>query len=103
MELLAEILLELYADLVTSVLPEKGGKKRLWIARLLAVFAMLGVIALVIWGAVLIGDRGDFRGIIPIAVAVVVALGQIIIGWHLYDKNEKNQKIYQNDKKEDEK
>ena len=102
MELLAEILLELYADLVTSVLPEKGGKKRLWIARLLAVFAMLGVIALVIWGAVLIGDRGDFRGIIPIAVAVVVALGQIIIG-HLYDKNEKNQKIYQNDKKEDEK
>ncbi len=97
-------MLELYADLVTSVLPEKGGKKRLWIARLLAVFCvMLGVIALVIWGAVLIGDRGDFRGIIPIAVAVVVALGQIIIGWHLYDKNEKNQKIYQNDKKEDEK
>lgn len=47
----------------------------------------LAVIALAIWGIVLISEYNNFWGIAPIALAIVVSLAQIIAGVVLFKKN----------------
>ena len=88
MELLAEILLEVYCELMFLVIPEKNrSKKYIWISKIIAVVALLTVIILAIWGIVLISDYNNIWGIAPIATAIVISLVQIIAGIVLYKKN----------------
>lgn len=88
MELVIEILLEIYMELMFLVIPEKNaGKKHIWIAKITAVSVVLGIFALVIWGGVLIVDHNNLWGVFPIAVAVVISLAQIIAGIILYKKH----------------
>ena len=89
MEFFAEFLLEIYMELMFLVVPreKKGNKKYKVIATLIAIAVLLGVIALALWGAVLISNYKNPIGIIPIAIAAVISLSQIIAGFVLYDKN----------------
>ena len=88
MDIVIEILLEIYMELMFLVIPEKNAtKKHIWIAKITAILVVLGIFALVIWGGVLIVDHNNLWGILPIAVAVVISLVQIIAGIILYKKH----------------
>ena len=88
MDLIVEILLEIYMELMFLVVPEKNAsKKHIWIAKITAILMVLGIFALVIWGGVLIVDHNNLWGILPIAVAVVISLAQIIAGIVLFKKH----------------
>ena len=88
MELVIEIVLEIYMELMFLVIPEKNAtKKHIWIARIAAVLVVLGIFALVIWGCVLIVDHNNLWGILPISIAATVSLVQIIAGIILFKKH----------------
>ena len=88
MDIVIEILLEIYMELMFLVVPEKNAtKKHIWIAKIAAVLVVLGTFALVIWGGVLIADHNNLWGILPIAIAVVISLAQIIAGIILFKKH----------------
>ena len=83
-----EILLEIYMELMLLVIPEKNAsKKHIWLAKILAILAVAGILALFVWGVVLIADHNDLRGIIPIVVAAVLSLAQMIAGVLLFKKH----------------
>ena len=88
MELLAEILFEVYGELMFLIIPEKRMSKRyVIIAKAISVLVFIGVIALVLWGAILISDYNNLIGIVPISIAVVISLAQIIAGILLFKKH----------------
>jgi len=88
MDILIEIILEVYMELMLLIVPEKNlTKKQKFFATLAAVAVMLGMFALVIWGLVLILDYGSLWGILPIVVAAALSLVQIVAGIVLYRKN----------------
>ena len=88
MELLAEILFEVYGELMLLVIPEKKmSKKYMMIAKVIAILVFVGVIALAIWGIVLISEYNDLIGILPISIAVLISLAQIIAGMVLFKKH----------------
>ena len=91
MELLFEILFELYCELMMFIVPEKdaSSKKYRIIAILIATAVLFGVIALFIWGIVLISDYNNKSGVIPIIIASVISIAQIIAGFVLHDKKSK--------------
>jgi len=88
MDIVIELLLEIYMELMLLVVPEKNAtKKHIRIAKIAAILVVLGIFALVIWGGVLIADYNNLWGIFPIAAAVVISLAQIIAGIVLYKKH----------------
>lgn len=88
MDVVIEILLEIYMELMFLVIPEKNvGKKQICIAKIMAILVVVGIFALVIWGGALIVDHNNLLGIVPIAVAVTLSLAQIIAGILLYKKH----------------
>lgn len=88
MDLVIEIILEIYLELMLLVIPEKNAsKKHIWIGKIAAILVVLGIFALVIWGGVLIVDHNNLWGILPIAVAGVISLAQIAAGIILYKKH----------------
>ena len=88
MTLLAEILLEVYGELMFLIIPEKRmNKKYIVISKTIAVLVFIGVIALVLWGTILISDYNNLIGIVPISIAVVISLAQIIFGIVLFKKH----------------
>ena len=88
MELLSEILFEVYGELMFLIIPEnRMRKKHIIIAKAIAVLVFIGVIALALWGAILILDYNDPIGIVPISIAVVISLAQIIAGIVLFKKH----------------
>ena len=87
LELILEILFELYLEMMILIVPEdKRSKKLRLITGIIAIIGIIAVIALFIWGAVLIADYDNMLGIIPIAIAAVISLVQIIAGIVLYIK-----------------
>ena len=88
MELLAEILFEIYGELMFLIIPGKRmSKKYVIIAKAIAIVVFIGVIALALWGAILISDYNNLIGIVPISIAVVISLAQIIAGIVLFKKH----------------
>lgn len=88
MDIIAEILFELYGELMFLIIPEKRlGKTYTAVVKITAVTVFLGVIALVIWGGVLIWECKNLLGIIPLATGVFISLAQIIAGIILYNKH----------------
>ena len=88
MDIVVEILLEVYMELMLLIVPEKRlSKKHIVIAKIIAALVVLGVFALVLWGVWLIADLGRLIGILPIVLAVLISLAQIVGGIILYKKN----------------
>lgn len=88
MDILVEILLEVYMELMLLIVPEKNvTKKHRICAKVFAIAVLLGIIALFVWGIVLIVDYRNLWGILPITIASVFSLFQIIAGIVFYKKN----------------
>ena len=90
MELLAEILFEVYGELMFLIIPEKRTSKTYRIiAKTIAILVFMGVLALVWWGAILVADDHNLLGIVPIAIAiaVLISLAQIVAGIVLFKKH----------------
>ena len=87
MDFLMELLFEVYLDLMMIIVPEKNiSKKHKNIAKVIAILVLFGVLALAFWGIVLIVDYNNLLGIIPLAVAIIISLAQIILSIILYNK-----------------
>ena len=88
MEIIIEIIIELYGELMLLIVPEKKmSKKHIIIAKALAIFVLAGIFALVLWGGYLIFDRGRMIGILPISIAAIISVVQITLGIILYNKH----------------
>ena len=88
MELLMEILFEVYSELMLLIVPEKSDSKAFTIfSKLIAIVMIIVVIALGIWGFVLINDYNNLHGYIFIAIAAVISLVQIVLGIVFYIRN----------------
>ena len=88
MDIVFEILFELFLELMFLIVPEKNvSRKSRVIAVTLAVLTLTGVIALVIWGLVLIIAKNNSLGVIPLVIGILLALFQIIAGIVLYNRN----------------
>ncbi len=87
-EIAIEIMLEMYMELMLLIVPDKKLKKwQIAIAKVVAILVILGMLALVIWGITLISDHGDPKGYIPISLAVIISVIQIVSGIILYKKH----------------
>ena len=83
-----ELLAEVYGELMFLIIPEKRiNKKYVIITKAFAVLVFLGVIALALWGIVLISDYNNPIGIVPISIAVLVSLAQIVAGIVLFKRH----------------
>ena len=88
MELLFELLFDVYGELMLLIIPEKGkSKKYILVSRIIAASVVLGVFALVVWGVILVSDYDNMLGIIPICVGALISILQIAAGIILYKKN----------------
>ena len=87
MDILIEIFLEIYMELMMLVVPEKNiTEKHKTIATLLAIVVLVGVFALAIWGIALIVDKQNFWGLLPLGFAVAISAMQIVLGIVFYKK-----------------
>ena len=90
MDLLIEILLEIYMELMLLVIPEgKIGRKQRGIATVLAFLVTFGIMALAIWGIVWIVETNNPWGWLPLLLAILLSAVQIIFGVRLYIRKNK--------------
>lgn len=78
---LASLLFWIYITLMLLVVPRASEHK--WcrlLAKTIAVLMIALVLTLLVWGAMLVGDYGDPLGFIPLSLAGVLSVGQIIAG-----------------------
>lgn len=88
MEFAIELFLEIYMELMFLIVPEKNASKRhILIAKILAACVFVALMALLIWGVILVADHNNMWGIAPIAVAVILSVAQITAGIVLYKKH----------------
>ena len=92
MEILFEILLEVYMELMFLIIPEdKRGRKHRGIAAVVAIVVTLGIMAMAIWGIVWIVEMNNPWGWAPLVIAIVLSVAQITLGILLYTRrNKKN-------------
>ena len=88
MEFLMEFIVGLYMELMMLMVPERGEapKKYRKTVLIIAVTVLLSVIALFTWGAILLTDYNNNLGYIPITIALVISIAQIVAGVILYNK-----------------
>ncbi len=82
MEIVFEILFEMFLELMMFIVPEenRGSKKYRAVAFTVSLAVLVAVLALIIWGCILISDYNNKRGAIPITVAVVISIFWIVLG-----------------------
>ncbi len=82
MDVVFEILFEIYTELMLLVVPEEKKTKKKY--KVLAVFiALIGITLTAvsfIYGAYLIVDKNDPVGLIPICMGILLSLAQIVAG-----------------------
>lgn len=87
MDIVIDILLEIYMELMMLIVPEeKRGKKHYRIATVIAVLCMLGIMALGVWGIVWIAEYDNMLGLIPLTFALLLSVAQIVLGVILFIK-----------------
>lgn len=88
MDIIFEILLEIYMELMLLVVPEKKASTRRYrvLAWLIAFIGILATFASFIFGMALIVDNNDLVGIIPLAIALLLSIMQISLGIKAYKK-----------------
>ena len=90
MDLLIEIFLEVYMELMLLIIPEdKWGRKHRSVATVLAILALLGIMALAVWGIVWIVERKNPWGWLPLGISIALSIAQITLGIRLYVRKNK--------------
>ena len=82
MDIIFEILIEIYMELMMLVVPEEKTTKKRYrvLAAIIALIGIAATIASLVYGLYLIIDNDNLLGIIPIAVAVILSISQITAG-----------------------
>lgn len=82
MDILFEILIEIYMELMMLVVPEEKKTKKRYrvLAIIIALIGIAATIASLVYGLHLIIDKDNLVGIIPITIAVLLSLAQITAG-----------------------
>ena len=82
MDILFEILIEIYMELMMLVVPEEKKTKKRYrvLAIIIALIGIAATIASLVYGLHLIIDMDNLVGIIPITIAVLLSLAQITAG-----------------------
>ena len=90
MEFIFEILFEVYLELMMQIVPEDKATSKAYraIAICVALVSMIGILALFIWGYVLAFERHNPIGWIPIVIATILSLTQIVLGLVLSEKKD---------------
>ena len=89
MEIIMEILLEGYMELMLLIVPAKGKTKGMkLLAAILAIAATLGCMALFLFGAYLVSSEQVGWGTLCILLSVFISLVQIIAGYRLWKKRD---------------
>ena len=87
-ELLGEIRIELYGELMMLIVPEeKRGKRFHIIAKTIAIAVLILIIATVVAGIILIENQNKPLGIGLLIVAGTISLIQITLGIIFYKRN----------------
>ncbi len=90
MDIIFDIIFDVYFELMLLAVPRKNvTKKYIFIARAIAVLVLFGLLALFLWGVILIVEFSNMLGLIPILFSVIISLIQIVFGIVLYKKNAK--------------
>ncbi len=93
MDILFEILIEIYMELMFLIIPEeKRGKKHVIFAKLIAVLFTLGILALGVWGIVWIWEKKNPWGWLPFGVAILLSAIQIVSGILLFIRRNRKAK-----------
>ena len=90
MEIIFEVLFEMFLELMMLIVPKdkRGTKKYRAAAAIVSIAVLFAVLALVIWGCILISDYDNNLGAIPITVAVVISILWITLGIVMYAKRQ---------------
>lgn len=92
MDILLEILVEIYMELMMLIVPEeKRGKKHYRIATAVAIVCTFGLFALALWGIALIVEKDNALGVLPLSIAVILSIAQIVFGIILFIKRNKKE------------
>lgn len=92
MDILVEILLDIYMECMFLIVPEdKRSKKHYLWAKILAVVCTLGVLALALWGGVTVFEDKKLWGWIPLGIAILFSALQITVGIVLFIKRNKKE------------
>ena len=87
-EIAGEIVIEVYLELMMLIVPEeKQGKKFHVIAKIIAITIMIGIIAMIVGGIILIENQKIPGGVALISTAGAISLTQIILGIVFYKRN----------------
>ncbi len=85
MDILIEILLDIYMECMFLIIPEeKCTKRQLLIMKVIAIVCTLGILALGVWGAVWVFDGKNAWGWLPLSLAILLSAIQIIFGIVLF-------------------
>ena len=90
MEIVIEILIELYMELMFLIVPkEKRSKKHYVLTWCVALVFTVGILALGAWGVILIAEYKRWVGLVPLTFAVAISAVQIGVGAVLFFKRTK--------------
>ena len=88
MEIIFEVIITLYMELMGLIVPEKNATKGMKVlAIIIAIVLALGLPALFLWGSYLWFDRNMVLGLILMIVSAILVMAQIIAGIVLYKKH----------------
>ena len=82
MDIIFEIFLEIYGELMMLIIPESKWTKKKGAIATVAIVNFVGVMALFLWGVALLTEKGDLLGWLPIFFAALLSVVQI--GFGLY-------------------
>ena len=89
MDIIFEIFLEIYGELMMLIIPESKWTKKKGAIAFVAIANFIGVFALFLWGMILLTDNGDILGWSPIFFAVVLSAVQIGMGIYRFVRTKK--------------
>lgn len=89
MDIIFEIFLEIYGELMMLVVPESKWTKKKGAIAIVAALNFIGVMALFLWGIVLLVDEENVLGWIPIFFAVMLSAAQIGLGVYRFIRTKK--------------
>lgn len=88
MDILIEVVLDLYLELMVMIVPEKNVTKGMRVlAIIIAIVFAFGLPALFLFGVSLLFEKNTVWGLILIIVSALLVLAQIIAGIVLYKKH----------------
>ena len=88
MDILIEVILELYLELMVMIVPKKNVTKGMRVlAIIIAIVLAIGLPALFLLGASLLFEKNTVWGLILMIVSALLVLAQIIAGIVLYKKH----------------